>query len=214
MLSLNTHFCRFVAQMWAFDQASRLRQVDSDLCMTAAAPVADKLFAGQRPSLSGAATDGDVVLQPCGNDVRQTFSMLSQSGASPSTGAALWEHLVRAGQGRQPPRQASSQRMHASASLTLSHSSYQLDAAEHGSRRSYVVKGLMLLMAVEQASCTANADASPAAAASMASPATAAALAVPLACIMDEGSMDAVVSEACRRARLPTGCENPGNSHY
>ncbi len=37
--------------------------------------------------------------------------------------------------------------------------------------------------------------------------AMAAALAVPLACIMDEGSMDAVVSEACRRARLPTtGC--------
>ena len=42
----------------------------------------------------------------------------------------------------------------------------------------------------------------------MATRATAAALAVPLACIMDEGSMDAVVSEACRRARLPTsGCD-------
>ena len=41
----------------------------------------------------------------------------------------------------------------------------------------------------------------------MATRAAAAALAVPLACIIDEGSMDAVVSEACRRARLPTaGC--------
>lgn len=79
--------------MWAFDQASRLRLVNSDLCMTAAAPAAaDKLFAGQRPARDrGAAEDDAVVLQPCHGDVRQTFSMLSQSGASPSSGAG-WGH--------------------------------------------------------------------------------------------------------------------------
>ena len=54
------------------------------------------------------------------------------------------------------------------------------------------------------------ADASPVAAASVALGAAAGALqTVPLACIVDEGSMDAIVSEACRRARLPKGCADP-----
>jgi len=76
--------------MWAFDQASRLRLANGDLCMTAAAAALDtagKLFAaGQRPAHGQRACDGGLVLQPCGADVRQTFSMLSQSGARPSSG--------------------------------------------------------------------------------------------------------------------------------
>ena len=79
--------CAALCQMWSFDQASRLRLANSDVCMTAAAPAANKLFAGQRGARDGAGGDGDVVLQPCDGDVRQTFSMLSQSGASPSPGA-------------------------------------------------------------------------------------------------------------------------------
>ena len=77
--------------MWAFDQASRLRLADSDLCMTAAAPAAaaGKLFASQQPAVhAGRGGDADVLLQPCGGDARQTFSMLSQSGPSPSSGAS------------------------------------------------------------------------------------------------------------------------------
>ena len=75
--------------MWAFDQASRLRLASSELCMTATAiGTAEKLFAGQRLAVHGPdASDSNLVLQPCGDDVRQTFSMLSQSGPSPSPGA-------------------------------------------------------------------------------------------------------------------------------
>ena len=80
--------CRL--QLWAFDQASRLRLAHSDLCMTAAvAPAAGKLFAAQPVVGDGrGAADADVQLRRCGGDVRQTFSMLSQSGASPSPGAS------------------------------------------------------------------------------------------------------------------------------